>query len=127
MHCRGDLSFAKLGHSCFAKTLTIWMRLLPYLVPRLRLLWRLFFCPRRLKPYYFFHYCCHGCTKFQPRTFQPKLQPQVFLNTKLFNHRPLRDHPFKTLANFHKFLTPTPLPSAVFLVLSVGKIFDPSP
>ena len=26
----------------------------------------------------------------------------------------LRDHPFKTSANFHKFLTPTPLPSAVF-------------
>ena len=26
----------------------------------------------------------------------------------------LRDHPFKTSANFHQFLTPTPLPSAVF-------------
>ena len=25
-----------------------------------------------------------------------------------------RDHPFKTLANFHQFLTPTPLPWAVF-------------
>ena len=32
-----------------------------------------------------------------------------------------RDHPFKTSANFHTFLTPTPIPSAVFLVLSVGK------
>ena len=27
---------------------------------------------------------------------------------------PKRDHTFKTSANFHKFLTPTPLPSAVF-------------
>ena len=26
----------------------------------------------------------------------------------------LRDHPFKTSANFSRFLTPTPLPSAVF-------------
>merc|ERR1712203_710698 len=26
----------------------------------------------------------------------------------------LRDHPFKTSANSHTFLTPTPLPSAVF-------------
>ena len=32
-----------------------------------------------------------------------------------------RNHPFKTSANFSQFLTPTPLPSAVFLLLSVGK------
>ena len=32
-----------------------------------------------------------------------------------------RDHPFKTSANIYTFLTPTPLQSAVFLVLSVGK------
>ena len=32
------------------------------------------------------------------------------------NSRPkaIRDHPFKTSAIFHTFLTPTPLPSAVF-------------
>ena len=33
----------------------------------------------------------------------------------------IRDHPFKTLANFSRFLTPIPLPLAVFLLLSVGK------
>ena len=30
-------------------------------------------------------------------------------------------HPFKMSVNFHDFLTPTPLPSAVFLLLSIGK------
>ena len=41
----------------------------------------------------------------------------------------IRDHPFKTLANFHKFLTPTPLPSAVFSTIrrQIWQIFDPSP
>ena len=33
----------------------------------------------------------------------------------------VRDHPFMTSANFSRFLTPTPLSSAIFLLLSFGK------
>ena len=41
----------------------------------------------------------------------------------------LRDHPFKTSANFHKFLTPLPLTSAVFSTMGrqILQIFGPSP
>ena len=40
----------------------------------------------------------------------------------------LRDHSFKTLANFYKFLTPTPLPSAFSTIRrQIWQIFDPSP
>ena len=41
-----------------------------------------------------------------------------------------RDHPFKTSANFSRFLTPPPLPSAVFYYYpsaQIWQIFDPSP
>ena len=38
----------------------------------------------------------------------------------------LRDHPFKMLAKFSQFLTPTPLPAAVFTTIR-RQMFDSSP
>ena len=44
--------------------------------------------------------------------------------------RMLREHPFKTSANFSQFLTPTPLPRRQFFTTirrQIWQIFDPSP